>query len=87
MGCCPKHGSADGRWALLPAAFDVAALKQRCDAAGQQHLLEDWDKLSGDEQAELAKEIQVRTRARLPMQRTFDESAMSDSLYATHRSV
>jgi hypothetical protein len=37
-----------------------ADLKARCEAAGQEQLLEDWDALSDAERASLAEDIQVR---------------------------
>jgi hypothetical protein len=80
VACCATTDLLIVVGGLLPAAFDVAALKQRCDAAGQNHLLEDWEKLSGEEQTELAKEIQVRTCAGLPMQQPAGESAMSQRI-------
>jgi hypothetical protein len=36
-------------------------LQQLCDAAGQQHLLEDWASLTATEQQQLADDIQVST--------------------------
>jgi hypothetical protein len=37
----------------------IDALRQKCVAAGQQHLLDEWDVLRPAEQQELAAEIQV----------------------------
>jgi hypothetical protein len=37
----------------------IDSLRERCTAAGQEHLLDDWDSLSPSEQQELAAEIQV----------------------------
>jgi hypothetical protein len=37
----------------------IDSVRERCAAAGQQHLLDDWDALSQSEQQELAAEIQV----------------------------
>ncbi|KAK3727634.1 hypothetical protein RRG08_032595 [Elysia crispata] len=38
--------------------MDILALKQKCDAAGQAHLLQFWDQLNETEQSALAAEIQ-----------------------------
>ena len=45
---------------------DLELLQSKCQAAGQQHLLEDWSSLNADEQRQLAADIQVGVANVLP---------------------
>jgi hypothetical protein len=55
--------------AAAAAAVAYDELKARCDAAGQQQVLEDWEGLSPEEQAALAKDVEARFRGRDPLGR------------------
>ncbi|GFR94878.1 UDP-N-acetylhexosamine pyrophosphorylase [Elysia marginata] len=57
--------------------MDVSALKQKCEAAGQGHILQFWDQLNETEQASLAAEIEHTDLAGfVPL--TFTEASKHD---------
>ncbi len=47
------------RGKAIMADQEYAAMKARCEAGGQQQLLEHWDQLSAEQKATLAADIQV----------------------------
>jgi hypothetical protein len=53
------HRRQTTRKLFCTMAASLEQLQEVCQAAGQQHLLQDWNSLNTTEQQELAAEIQV----------------------------
>lgn len=74
--------SALGSRRMEPQAYPE--LFEKCEAAGQQHILDDWDSLNLSQQQQLAAEIQARLSA--TQQYTVPECCLS-GLASTTASV
>lgn len=62
--CLQSVSAPKARMAAAATSVDSHQhLQQLCEAAGQQHLLEDWASLTTSEQQQLADDIQVSTWA------------------------
>lgn len=58
--CCVWRSGCSAVEREQHTAMDISKLQERCEQAGQVHLLADWGKLAPQEQEQLALDLQVR---------------------------